>query len=168
MRSKHFFRDYGVTTLVISKFEVAGMSAAALDVMKTAVLYAAENRRVRTHKMSIVAFCQRGGFQSTPVEQFWSLLREACRAVVIVEGVDTSELGRDDLPYSSWPVFDGVWIDGNDVMFEICNRSFDSGVLASLPNLRPITSQGRRKVRLVGHRLRKNSSTVDYWKPIIG
>lgn len=136
--------------------------------MKTAVLHAEENRRVRTHKMSIDAFCQMGGLQSTPVEQFLSLLREACRALVMVEGVDTSDPRRDDLPYSSWPVFDGVWIEGNDLMFEICNRSFDSGVLASLPNLKPITSQGHRKARLIGYRLRKNSSTVDYWKPVLG
>lgn len=154
-----------MTGLVVSTFVVSGVSAAALDIMKTAVLHAEANRRVRRHRMSIDVFCCRAGLPPLPVELFWSLLREACRALVIVKGIDTSDPTRDDLPYSSWPVFGGVWIDGDEVMFEVSNRTFDSGLLASLHSLQPSEGQSHRKVILFASRLRKNSSTVNYCKP---
>lgn len=156
-----------MAVIVVSTFEVSGLSAPALDILKAAVLYAQQNRPAQMHTMNVDAFCYLAGLPPTPVEHFWSLLKEACRALLIVEGIDTSDPHREDLPSSSWPVFDGVWIDGCEVMFEVCKRTFTEGLLSDLPNLRPPVRQRHRKMVLFGRQLRRKSSTVTYWKPAV-
>lgn len=123
--------------IVVSKFEVSGLSGPALDILKAAVLYAKENRPARMHKMCVDVFCRLAGLPPTPVEHFRLLLGEACSALVIIEAVETSALNRDDSPYLSCQVFDRACMDGCDVMFEICNLTFDGGLLAALTHLQP-------------------------------
>lgn len=130
-----------MTVLVLSKFDVTGLSVRALKVMRAALLHAEKNRLVQLHRMRIETFCELAGFPLTSVASFWQLLREASRTLVIVQNIDTSNLRRDVLPGCSWPVFNGIWIDGRDVIFEVCNRTLDDGLLATLPN--PQTSNGR-------------------------
>jgi hypothetical protein len=126
-----------MAVLVVSTFEVSGLSAPALAMMKAAVLHAKKNQRVQKHTMSIGEMCHLAGLPSIPAKRFWSVLTEACGALGIVEAVDTSAPDRGDLPYLSWPVFDGVSVDGCDVTFAVCNRSFDEALMASLPKLQP-------------------------------
>lgn len=124
-----------MAVLVVSTFEISGLTAPALNILKAAVRYAKENQWIQTHTMSIDAFCNLAGLQSLPVEHFWSLLREASGVLAIVEEVDTSAPNRVDLPYASWPVFGAVCIDGGDVMFEVCDHTFRAELLGVLQNL---------------------------------
>lgn len=75
---------------MISTFEISGPTAPALAIVKAAVFYAEENRRAKTHTMSLKAVCLRAGFSSRPAGRFWPLLREASGALGTVEEVDTS------------------------------------------------------------------------------
>lgn len=128
-----------MAVLVVNTFEVVKLTPPALRMLKAAVLYAEENRQIQMHRMTIDAFCHLAGLPPLPVKRFWSLLGEACCALAIVEAVDTSAPDRDDLPYSSWPVFETVCIDGCDVMFRVCNETFDDACLVGLRDLRPST-----------------------------
>lgn len=134
-----------MTVLVLSEFDVTGLSVRALKVMRAALLHAEKNRPVQLHRMGIEAFCELAGFPLTSVATFWQLLREASRTLVIVQNIDTSSRRCDVLPGGSWPVFNGVWIDGCDVIFEVCNRTFDDGLLATLPNLRPSSRRSSQR-----------------------
>lgn len=131
--------------ITLSKFDVSGLSDRAMEVMRTAVLHAEKNRLIQLHRMRIETFCQMAGLPPMPSANFWLLLREASKVLVIVENIDTNNKCRD-FPAHSWPLFNGVWVDGEEVIFEICNRTFDEGLLAVLTNLRPYrwrTCQGR-------------------------
>ena len=130
--------------LVVSTFEVSGLTAPALAMLKAAVQYAKENHREDMHKMSIDAFCHLAGLPFLPMEPFRLLLKEACRAVAIVETVDVSAQSSSDLPYSSWPVFDRAGIDGEDVIFQVCKYTFCDELLVALQNLRPSRRQKHR------------------------
>ena len=123
---------------LMSTFEISGLTAPALAILKTAVLYAKENRQVKKHTMSLNTFCHLAGFPSLLPGRFWPLSREASGVLGIVEEVDTSAPDRGDLAYSSWPVFASICIDGYNVKFEICNLTFDDVLLAKLQNLRPV------------------------------
>lgn len=126
-----------MTELVVRAFDVSKLSPQALSVMKAAVLYAEKNRQVQMHTLSTDEFCRLAGLPIFSVERFWSLLREACAAVAIVEAVDTSAPDKDDLPYRSWPVFDEVWLNGCNITFKVCRLAFDGGIMACLVNLKP-------------------------------
>jgi hypothetical protein len=130
--------------LVVSTFEVSGLTSSALSMLKAAVLYAKENRRENFHTMSIDAFCHLAGLPSLAAEPFRLLFREACRAVAIVETVDVSGQNSSDLPYSSWPVFEKAGIDGDDVIFQVCKYTFCDELIVALQNLRPSRRQKHR------------------------
>lgn len=136
--------------VVISKFEIDGLTAPALDVLRAAVAHAQANPRVRVQKMPIDEFCRLAGLPNMPSDEFSELLREACRALVIVEAVDTDSPDRDDLPYASWPVFSEVGVDGSTVAFAICNHTFDEKLLRLLPTLAPSGRKARRNVNFIG------------------
>jgi hypothetical protein len=126
-----------MAVLVVSTFEVSGLTIPALAVVKAAVLYAKKNQDVPRHTMSVGKFCELASLPSMTMQCFRGLLTEACGALAIVEVVDTCEPDRDDLPYSSCPVLEGVSIDGCDVTFGVDNSSFDEGLSANLQGLQP-------------------------------
>jgi hypothetical protein len=97
-----------MTVLVLSKFDVSRLSAGGLKVMRAALVHAEKNRRVRLQRMRIDAFCKLAGLPLISTADFWPLLREASRTLVIVENIDTSNARHKILPGRSWPVFDGV------------------------------------------------------------
>jgi hypothetical protein len=116
--------------------------------------------------MNVDAFCRLAGLPPTPVEHFRSLLGEACGALVIIEAVDTLALDRGDSPYLSCQVFDRAYMDGCDVIFEVCNLTFDGGLLAALGHLQPskqrTDSVVRREIKIFCPSVEK----IDSEKPI--
>lgn len=156
-----------MTVLIISKFDVDDLSAPAVEFMKAAVRHAANNRPVKHHSMSIEAFCSLAGLAILTIDEFAMLLKLACKALVLVEAIDTEAPGRDDLPYSSWPIFNEVWIDDGCFTFEVSHRTFDNDLLSTLQQLKAPERRKNRKVLLVGNRKQRGVSTVDYWKPIV-
>jgi hypothetical protein len=153
--------------LVVSTFDVSSLSDAALELMKAAVQHAYKNQRVRLHTMKSAEICSLAGLPPMTIDDFHTLLLEACRALVIVEVVDSASPSRDDLPYASWQVFKEVRFCDSDVTFEISNHTLDEMLMASLPLLRPSKRHGKRKVVFAGRRTTKNSLTVDCWRPVI-
>lgn len=130
--------------LVVSTFDVPELSAAALVILSAAVRHAYENQRFKLHTVEIDEFCHLAGLPSTTPERFLVLLKEARKALVVVELIDTTSPKRDDLPYSSWPVFNEVRIDGSNFIFEICSHTFEDIVLASLPVSRVVSTTSSR------------------------
>jgi hypothetical protein len=119
--------------LVISTFDFSQMSIPALRIAKAAVLHASENPQETTHTLNIADFCSGAGLPIIESDDFSRLLKEARKTLAIVEVIDTSSPERDDLPYCSWPVFNRTMIDHSKFTFEICRRSFDERLLATLP-----------------------------------
>ena len=87
--------------LIVSTFDVTKLSDAARKLMKTAVRRACVHQNVKKHTVGINEFCRKSGLQPTTSEQFRQWLREARKALVVVEVIDTDFPERDDLPASS-------------------------------------------------------------------
>lgn len=121
--------------LVTAEFKIAGLTARALNILEAAVIHAQKNRCVRLHTMSIESFCRLASIQTRSDKEFSSLLREASRAVGVIEVIDTVFPHRDDLPYSTWAVFTKVGVAGSNVFFEICECTFDERLQAKLYSL---------------------------------
>lgn len=123
-----------MSQLIVVTFDVPELSAAALRILSAAVRHAYENQPVRPHTLRIDDFCRLAGLPpATTTERFLVLLKEASKALVSVETIDTTFPERDDLPFSSWPVFNEVRIDGSKVIFDVCIYTFEEAVLARLP-----------------------------------
>lgn len=122
-----------MSQLVVVTFDVPELSAAALCILSAAVRHAYENQPVKLHTMRIDDFCRLAGLPATTTERFFVLLKEASKALVSVETIDTTFPERDDLPFSSWPVFNEVRLDGSKVIFDVCIYTFEEAVLARLP-----------------------------------
>lgn len=153
--------------VVIAEFEIDKLTAPALKLLKAAVTYALENRRVKLHTMSINTLCRLAGLPSFTAQEFSILLQQARRALVVVEVMDTASPDRDDLPYASWPVFNEVRIDGSSVAFEICRRTFDEKLVSTLLALEPSGPQRNRIALLIEHRDGKRSSAAHSRKPFL-
>lgn len=123
-----------MTKMTIFEFKMDGISSPALEVFKAAVMHAQKNRCIRLHTMSITEFCRLAGLPGKSSSDIRMILKEARRVLAVVEVVDTSLPNRDDLPYSSWPVFSKALIDDSSVLFEICHRTFDERLLSRLPS----------------------------------
>jgi hypothetical protein len=121
--------------LVIAEFEVARLTAPALNILKAAVFHAEKNRSVRLQTMSIKAFCGLAGIRSRSATEFSSLLREASFAKGIIEVIDTRFPDRDDMPYTTWAVFSEVGVASLNVSFAICDLTFDERLLTKLHSL---------------------------------
>ena len=141
-----------MTILIISTFDVDDLTAPALELMKAAITHAANNRGVKQHSMSIEAFCALAGLVSLTVEEFAALLKLASRAHVQVEAFDTEAPECDDLPYSSWTVFNKVCIDGCLFTFEVEHRTFDEKLLGSIRELKVRDRRKNRKFVLLASR----------------
>jgi hypothetical protein len=122
-----------MSQLLVCAFDVYDLSAAALGILRAAVRYAYENQRTKVHTMRIDDFCRLAGLPVTTTDRFSMLLKEARKGLVVIEVLDTTSLQSDDLPYSSWPVFNEVRIDGSQFTFEVCKYTFAEVVLATLP-----------------------------------
>ena len=118
--------------LVIAEFKVAGLNARALKILEAAVIHAQKNRCVRLHTMSIKAFCGLAGIRIQSEREFSSLLRQASRAVGVIDVIDTVFPNRDDLSFSTWAVFSQVGVADSDVFFAICDLTFDERLLTKL------------------------------------
>lgn len=118
--------------VVIAEFEVAGLSASALAILKTAVMYARSHSDSRMHNMPIAVFCLLAGLPRLAFVDFRNFLSEARKAVAYIEIVDTDFPYRDDLPSLSWPVFSEARLAGSNVLFEVCPQSWDDRMLKRL------------------------------------
>lgn len=121
--------------VVVSSFKVDMVSAQALKVLKFAVTHAQKNRYIKQHTIQINAFCCSAGLPSHTVDEFSSLLKEACRASFVVETIDTASPDRDDLPFFSWVIFIAVCVDSSSVTFEICDRILEKELVMMLKNI---------------------------------
>lgn len=144
--------------LIIARFDVDELTAPALNVMKAAVTHAETHRGTRSHTVSLDVFCRLAGLPNLCGEECFTILQEACRALVIVEAVDTLSPDRDDLPYASWPVFGKIWVDNSNVSFKVSNHIFHEGLLASLPTLTTPERAPSRKRHLINLRVNRSSS----------
>lgn len=113
-----------MSQLVVSTLDVPELSDAALDLLIAAVRHAYENQEVKLHRINIDEFCRLTDLSATTTERFSALLKEARKALLVVEVIDTLLPERDDLPYSSWPIFNIVGTDGSNFIFEVCNDTF--------------------------------------------
>ncbi|BDT58114.1 hypothetical protein MasN3_16080 [Massilia varians] len=137
-----------MTELVVPTFDVAKLSTAALELLRAAVLHARANQCVKLHTMQIDEFCRLAGLPPTTTKRFLTLLKEARKALVIVEVIDTEFPHRDDLPYSSWPVFKESRINGSQIAFEIYNQTLEDSILASLPMSKHLSDRDRASERM--------------------
>lgn len=153
-----------VVELIVAKFDVDGLTAPALDVLKAAVTHAHTNLNIRLHNMPIESFCQIAGLPSLSFEEFTAILQEACGALAVVEAVDTESPERDDLPYSSWPVFEKVLVEGSNFIFEINKRTFDETLMANLSHLTATMRKRTREIHLVGVSAPGSSLASKTWK----
>jgi hypothetical protein len=110
--------------LVVSTFDVTKLSHAARKLMKTAVRRAYAHQDVKKHTVRIDEFCRESGLRPTTSEQFRRWMREARKSLAVVEVIDTDLPNRDDLPYSSWPVFLEIRSNATEVTFEIDSQTF--------------------------------------------
>jgi hypothetical protein len=122
-----------MSQLIVSKFDVIDLSIDALRILRAAVRHAYENQRVKTHSFRIDNFCRLAGLPAITTGRFLVLLKEVRKALVVVEVIDTKLRKHDDLPYTSWPVFNKVRIDGPRVIFEVCSDTLADNILAILP-----------------------------------
>ena len=122
-----------MSQIIVSTFDVPELSIAALNILNAAVRHAYKNQRVKLHTMKIDELCHLAHLPTIATKRFSVLLKEARKALVVVELIDTSLPERDDLPYSSWPVFNKVRVKDSTVSFEVCSHTFEDVVLASLP-----------------------------------
>lgn len=112
--------------LVVSTFDVTELSDSARKLMKTVVRHACAHQDVKRHTVGIDEFCRESGLQPITSAQFRHWMREARKSLVVVEVIDTDVPNRDDLPYSSWPVFRGIWSNATEVAFEIDSQIFSA------------------------------------------
>jgi hypothetical protein len=120
--------------LLVSTFDVSDLSTSAICILSAAVRYAHSNQQIKLHAMRINDFCHLAGMPVITTERFFVLLKEARKALVVVEVIDTSLPQSDGLPYSSWRVFNLARIAGSQFTFEICRYTFAEFVLATLPS----------------------------------
>jgi hypothetical protein len=118
--------------IIIAKFELDKLSKPACFILKAAVLYAARYNKAQIHEVPLGMFCALAGVPNMSAEKIRVFLNEALRAVAILEVVDTESPDRDDLPYSSWPVFRNVGVSKSTVLFEIRHQTFDERLLVKL------------------------------------
>lgn len=147
--------------LVVSAFDVSVLSDVALQLMKAAVQHAYRHQREEVHKMQRAELCSLAGLPLMTTEDFYASMLEACKALVVVEVIDSSSPFRDDLPYASWQVFKEVRFSDSCVSFEIGNGTFGEALMASLPLLKPSKRPVNRKVIFAKRYTNKKSSVVD-------
>lgn len=145
--------------LIVARFDVDELTEPELNVMKAAVMYAEAHRNKRFHTLSLEVFCRLAGLPNLCGEECFSILQKACRALVIVEAVDTLLPDRDDLPYASWPVFGKILVDNLSVSFEVSNHNFHEGLLASLSTLNTRERPRSRKLHLINLRASTSSKS---------
>lgn len=122
-----------MSQILVCTFDVLDLSDAALAILNAAVRHANENQQAKMHTMKIDDFCHLANLSPITTERFLVLLKEVRKALAVVELIDTTSPERDDLPYSSWPVFNEVRIEGSKFTFEVCSHTFAEVVLAGLP-----------------------------------
>jgi hypothetical protein len=108
-----------MSEIVVAAVDVDGLSAGAVELMKTAVRYACANKNIMQHTMPVDEFCRLADQFPATTEQFRTLLKEARKAVASIDVIDTVFPDRDDLPSSSWPVFKKIWTNGLQIVFEV-------------------------------------------------
>lgn len=118
--------------VIISTFDTHRLSHSALKLMKSAVMYAERRRQFSTHTISINEFCKIANLPTLEHLEFIKLVKEACKAIAIVETVDSSSANPDDLPYASWPVFERVEIDKIHFSFKVSCRTFKKSLMEIL------------------------------------
>lgn len=153
--------------LVVSTFDVSVLSDVALQLMKAAVQHAYKNQGAKAHDMQGAELCRLAGLPLMTTDDFHALMLEACKALVVVEVIDSSCPSRDDLPYASWQVFKEVRFSDSRVSFEIGNGTFDETLMSSLSLLRSPKRPGNRKGRAAGSRTNEHSSAVDGRRPAL-
>ena len=109
--------------LVVASFDVAGLSNVARKIMTTAVRRAFAHQEVKKHTMRIDEFCREARLRWTTPKQFRSWIREARKALAVIEVIDTDSPDRDDLPYFSWQVFVELLDNGTEIVFEIDSQT---------------------------------------------
>jgi hypothetical protein len=147
--------------LVIATFDVSVLSDMAAQLMKAAVQHAYRNQQAKVHDMQRCELCSLAGLPLMAMDDFDALMLEACKALVVVEVIDSSCLSRDNLPYASWQVFKEVWFSDSSVSFEIGNGAFEETLMSSLPLLRPLKRFVNQKAVVAGRLTNKHSSAVN-------
>lgn len=118
--------------VIIAEFEVDGISAPALSLMRAAVMHAKAHPSIRYHTIPIEGFCRLAGLPLLSDAQIEALLKEARRGLATWEIIDTIFPDRDDLSSMSWPVFSRSKVDGSCISFEIHELTFDDRLLRKL------------------------------------
>lgn len=113
-----------MSQIVLSDIDVRGLSAGAIELMKTAVRYAFANKNFVQHNMPFQEFYRLAGQLPSTTEQFPILVEEAQKAIAFIEVIDTAFPDRDDLPYSSWQVFKHIRAEGLHIVFEVDQQTY--------------------------------------------
>jgi hypothetical protein len=121
--------------IVIHKFNINRLSIPAQRIMKTAVRHAEQNRQATSHTMSIIDFCNLACITIPTRFDFLKALKEACKATATIESIDPLLLERDDLPFSSWSIFERVAVENDSFSFKISRKTFDRSLLNHLNEL---------------------------------
>jgi hypothetical protein len=124
-----------MTEIVIVDFDVDELTAPALLVLKAAVKYAQMQGAIQLHSIPIDLFCKYAALPNLNFDELHVLLRQARKAVAVIEIVDSVALGGEELYYASWPVFDELGLKDSFVLFEVCPKTINELVLSSLWSL---------------------------------
>ncbi|MTD33625.1 hypothetical protein [Paludibacterium denitrificans] len=118
--------------IISLEFDTKGVSSKALQVLKTAVSIALQNRCVTLHHVPIADFCELANLPNTTSPALLSkLLIEARKVLGSVEVTDTD--GEDeDLPWGSWPIFNETYVSNEHISFEISRPMYKQAVHAAL------------------------------------
>lgn len=126
-----------MTQVIITEFDLDGLSAAGLKVLKAALKYACDHTDVKCHELSLEVFGRLAGIGELSVEEAKRLLREAQRVLVRMEVVDTESRTRQDGQFFSSPMLGLTAATSSSVVFEVEDEVLHYSVLEKVLALAP-------------------------------
>ncbi len=135
-----------MTQLVISGYDMNGLSPAGLQVLKAAWNRVLQDSDAGLRTVPLEEFCAAAGLPSMSEAAMLGLLREAQRVVAWFEGVDTDNSHDVEWGLSS-PMFDVAHVANGQVMLQTYRRLLEANRLSAtaLPDLQALQVATRKK-----------------------
>lgn len=116
----------------IAEIDVSPLTVSALKVLKAAALHGFQNADIGKHIVPLDDFCRLAGLPPTSESDMVVLLRNAQKALGIIDTVVLEAPDADDSPYRSWQILKEVHVEDRRVVFEVYKYSFDARIQKQL------------------------------------